>query len=84
LELGGVLAPDRTDEAGDAVRFDLLLGPSLKNRFKSAIELFLLWTRPSSECRLSDNALGRLSVDALGEAPLFFFREKMKRESMPC
>jgi hypothetical protein len=71
------------DDAGDAVRFALLLGPSLKNRFKSAIELFLLWIRLSSDCRFSPKALGRLSVDELGEVPGFFFLEKMNRESIP-
>lgn len=66
--------PDLMDGAGDAVRFDL--PPNLKNRFRSAIELFLLWIMLASSVatRLSPDTLGRLSVDALEEQlDLFFF-----------
>jgi hypothetical protein len=37
----------------------------------------------SSDWRFSPSALGKLSVDELGEEPCFFFRVKTKRGSMP-
>jgi len=90
LEAGGVFLPDRTEDAGEAGR--LALGPTLKNLVRFTIELVLLWITELSSgwrrssflppWRLSVESLDTLTLEEVGE-PVFFFLEKMNRDSMP-